>query len=76
MSYSEEHLREAAEIVSKLDAALCEKAVELLATVRARAAGFLFSGLEVARRTLRTRSTIFERSQAWNATHRPIMSQS
>src|SRR6266496_3204624 len=36
MSYSEEHLREAAEIVSKLDAALCEKAVELLATVRAR----------------------------------------
>jgi D-sedoheptulose 7-phosphate isomerase len=36
MSYSEEHLREAAEIVSKLDAALCEKAVELLAAVRAR----------------------------------------
>src|SRR5437879_10564979 len=36
MSYSEKHLLEAAEIVSKLDAALCEKAVELLATVRAR----------------------------------------
>src|SRR5213593_2564683 len=35
MSYSKQHLREAAEIVSKLDAALCEKAVELLATVRA-----------------------------------------
>ena len=36
MSYSAEHLREAAEIVSKLDPALCEKAVALLATVRAR----------------------------------------
>jgi D-sedoheptulose 7-phosphate isomerase len=36
MSYSEEHLREAAEIVSKLDPVLCEKAVELLATVRTR----------------------------------------
>ena len=30
MSYSEEHLRETAEIVAKLDPALCEKAVELL----------------------------------------------
>ena len=36
MSYSSEHLREAAEIASKLDPALCEKAVELLAAVRAR----------------------------------------
>ena len=36
MSYSKEHLREAAEIVSKLDPALCEKAVELLSGVRAR----------------------------------------
>jgi D-sedoheptulose 7-phosphate isomerase len=36
MSYSEEHLRDTAEIVSKLDPALCEKAVELLAAVRAR----------------------------------------
>lgn len=36
MSYSEQHLRETAEIVSRLDPALCEKAVELLAAVRAR----------------------------------------
>src|SRR6266853_5502399 len=36
MSYSKEHLREATEIISKLDTALCEKAVELLAAVRAR----------------------------------------
>src|SRR5262249_3289417 len=36
MSYSKEHLREAAEIVSKLDPAHCEKAVKLLAAVRAR----------------------------------------
>lgn len=34
MSYSQQHLRETAEIVSKLDAALCEKAVELLVSVR------------------------------------------
>ena len=36
MSYSEEYLREATEIISQLDTALCEKAVELLAAVRAR----------------------------------------
>jgi D-sedoheptulose 7-phosphate isomerase len=36
MSFSEEHLRETAEIVSKLDPELCERAVELLARVRAR----------------------------------------
>src|SRR5207248_10110246 len=36
MSYSKQHLREATEILAKLDAALCEKAVELLAAVRAR----------------------------------------
>ena len=29
MSYSEQHLREVAEVVSKLDADLCEKAVKL-----------------------------------------------
>jgi D-sedoheptulose 7-phosphate isomerase len=34
MSYSEQHLQETAEIVSRLDPALCEKAVELLAAVR------------------------------------------
>ena len=36
MSYSEQHLRETAEIVSRLDPALCERAVELLVTVRER----------------------------------------
>src|SRR5215469_17473920 len=36
MSYSKQHLREATEIIAKLDPALCEKAVELLAAVRAR----------------------------------------
>ena len=36
MSYSKEHLREAAEIVSQLDPALCERAVQLLAAVRER----------------------------------------
>src|SRR5215510_12479975 len=36
MSYSKQHLREAAEIVAKLDPALCETAVQLLAAVRAR----------------------------------------
>src|SRR3954463_4089132 len=36
MSYSEQHLREVTEIVAKIDPALCEKAVELLAAVRAR----------------------------------------
>jgi D-sedoheptulose 7-phosphate isomerase len=45
MSYSEEHLREAAEIVSKLDPALCEKAVELLATVRARGGRLFILGV-------------------------------
>src|SRR5881392_505425 len=45
MSYSEEHLRETAEVVSKLDAALCEKAVELLATVRARGGRLFILGV-------------------------------
>ena len=36
MSYSEQYLRETTAIISQLDTALCEKAVELLATVRAR----------------------------------------
>src|SRR5438477_8646432 len=36
MTYSKQHLREATEIVAKLDPALCEKAVQLLAAVRAR----------------------------------------
>jgi D-sedoheptulose 7-phosphate isomerase len=36
MRYSEQHLSEVAEIVSQIDAGLCEKAVELLAAVRTR----------------------------------------
>ena len=36
MSYSEQHLRETAEVVGKLDPAVCEKAVSLLADVRKR----------------------------------------
>jgi D-sedoheptulose 7-phosphate isomerase len=36
MSYSEQHLRETAEIVSRLDPVLCERAVDLLAAVRER----------------------------------------
>lgn len=45
MSYSEEHLRETSEIVSKLDHALCEKAVELLAAVRARGGRLFILGV-------------------------------
>src|SRR6266568_4308474 len=45
MSYSEEHLRETAEVVSKLDAALCEKAVALLSTVRARGGRLFILGV-------------------------------
>jgi D-sedoheptulose 7-phosphate isomerase len=45
MSYSEEHLRETAEIVSKLDAELSEKAVELLGTVRARGGRLFILGV-------------------------------
>jgi D-sedoheptulose 7-phosphate isomerase len=36
MSYSEQHLRETAEIVSQLDPELCEKAVQLLSNLRNR----------------------------------------
>ena len=45
MSYSEQHLQETAQIVSKLDPALCEKAVELLATVRARGGRLFILGV-------------------------------
>jgi D-sedoheptulose 7-phosphate isomerase len=45
MSYSNEHLREIAEIVSKLDPALSEKAVELLAAVRARGGRLFIVGV-------------------------------
>jgi D-sedoheptulose 7-phosphate isomerase len=36
MSYSKQHLRETAEILSQLDPAVCERAVQLLAAVRER----------------------------------------
>src|SRR6266576_3337194 len=36
MSYSEQHLQETAQIVGQLDPALYEKAVEILAAVRAK----------------------------------------
>jgi Phosphoheptose isomerase len=45
MSYSKQHLREASEIVAKLDPALCEKAVELLAAVRARGGRLFILGV-------------------------------
>jgi D-sedoheptulose 7-phosphate isomerase len=45
MNYSEQHLRETAEIVTQLDAALCEKAVELLAEVRSRGGRLFILGV-------------------------------
>jgi D-sedoheptulose 7-phosphate isomerase len=45
MNYSEQHLRETAEVVAKLDSALCEKAVELLAQVRARGGRLFILGV-------------------------------
>ena len=45
MSYSKQHLREATEILAKLDPALCEKAVELLAAVRARGGRLFILGV-------------------------------
>jgi len=45
MSYSEQHLRETAEIVGKLDPELCEKAAALLAEVRARGGRLFILGV-------------------------------
>ncbi len=45
MSYSKQHLREATEILAKLDPTLCEKAVELLARVRARGGRLFILGV-------------------------------
>jgi D-sedoheptulose 7-phosphate isomerase len=45
MSYSEQHLRETAEIVGKLDPQLCEKAAALLAEVRARGGRLFILGV-------------------------------
>jgi D-sedoheptulose 7-phosphate isomerase len=45
MSYSKQHFREATEILGKLDPALCERAVELLAAVRARGGRLFILGV-------------------------------
>ena len=45
MNYSEQHLQETARIVSQLDPALCEKAVDLLAEVRARGGRLFILGV-------------------------------
>ena len=45
MSYSEQHLRETAEIVSGLDPVLCERAVDLLAAVRERGGRLFILGV-------------------------------
>jgi D-sedoheptulose 7-phosphate isomerase len=45
LSYSQEHLRETAQIVSKLDPAVCERAVELLAAVRKRGGRLFILGV-------------------------------
>lgn len=45
MSYSEQHLRETADVVAKLDVAACEKAVALLAEVRSRGGRLFILGV-------------------------------
>src|SRR6516162_3791395 len=45
MSYSKEHLGEAAKIISQLDPVHCEKAVKLLAAVRARGGRLFILGV-------------------------------
>jgi D-sedoheptulose 7-phosphate isomerase len=45
MNYSEQHLRETAQIVSQLDPALCEQAVDLLAAVRERGGRLFILGV-------------------------------
>jgi len=45
MNYSERHLQEAAEIISQIDPALCEKAVALLAAVRDRGGRLFILGV-------------------------------
>jgi len=45
MSYSEQHLKETAQIVSQLDTAMCEKAVEVLGSVRARGGRLFILGV-------------------------------
>lgn len=45
MSYSEQHLRETAEVVSRIDPALCERAVDLLLSVRERGGRLFILGV-------------------------------
>jgi D-sedoheptulose 7-phosphate isomerase len=45
MNYSEQHLQETAQVVAQLDAALCEKAVELLVEVRSRGGRLFILGV-------------------------------
>jgi D-sedoheptulose 7-phosphate isomerase len=45
MNYSEQHLQETAQIVAQLDPALCEKAVEILAAVRAKGGRLFILGV-------------------------------
>ena len=45
MSYSQQHLKETAEIVARLDPVLCEKAVELLVAVRERGGRLFILGV-------------------------------
>jgi D-sedoheptulose 7-phosphate isomerase len=45
MSYSEQHLRETADVVSKLDVIACEKAAALLAEVRSRGGRLFILGV-------------------------------
>lgn len=45
MNYSEQHLSETAEVVTKLDVAACEKAVALLAEVRSRGGRLFILGV-------------------------------
>jgi D-sedoheptulose 7-phosphate isomerase len=45
MNYSEQHLQETAQIVSQLDPALCEQAVDLLAAVRERGGRLFILGV-------------------------------
>lgn len=45
MNYSEQHLRETAEVVAQLDVAACEKAVALLADVRSRGGRLFILGV-------------------------------
>jgi D-sedoheptulose 7-phosphate isomerase len=45
MNYSAQHLQETGQVVSQLDPALCEKAVDLLAAVRARGGRLFILGV-------------------------------